>query len=189
MADSSHGWSSYVKNMFDYLGIANIFAERNLCDTNILKEKILLVQNQEWLDSMPSKPKLRTYVKFKPVFETEFYVKSNLSRSKRSLIAQLRSGVLGLSIETGRFKRLEVTQRICEFCNTGVVEDEYHFVCVCPFYENLRCNLFRNCDNISGEQYINEEGFVFIMRYRQRDLSNFIENAWTKRKNMIFGTK
>ena len=54
-----------------------------------------------WLNECSNKPKLRTYVKYKKSFCTEPYVKYYLPRLQMSRLAQLRSGILPLRIETG----------------------------------------------------------------------------------------
>ena len=41
-------------------------------------------------------------------------------------------------IEKGRQKGIPRELRICKSCDLGCVEDEYHFVIICPAYENLR---------------------------------------------------
>lgn len=48
-------------------------------------------------------PKLRTYKTFKNDFGLENYVSFNLSKAERSHMAQLRSGILPLRIETGQY--------------------------------------------------------------------------------------
>ena len=85
--------------------------------------------------------KLRTYNEFKFDYGAEYYVKSVLSRNNRSAIAKFRCGVAPLRIETGRFERLPVDQRLCFHCN-GLVEDELHAIVVCPLYQDLRDPLF-----------------------------------------------
>ncbi len=50
-------------------------------------------------------------------------------------------------IERGRYERenntmLPENKRICKFCNTHKIEDEYHFVMYCPLYANKRKLLF-----------------------------------------------
>ncbi len=47
-------------------------------------------------------PNLRTYIKFKNVFEVEPYVLPFMSRQRRSYLAQLRNGILPLQLEVGR---------------------------------------------------------------------------------------
>ena len=85
--------------------------------------------------------KLRTFNKFKFDYGAEYYVESVLSRNNRSAIAKFRCGVAPLIIETGRFERLPVDQRLCFHCN-GLVEDELHAIVVCPLYQDLRDTLF-----------------------------------------------
>ena len=54
------------------------------------------------------KPKLRTYVNFINIFMPENYVSASMLRSQRSLLAQIRSGILLLRLETGDSKLLEM---------------------------------------------------------------------------------
>ena len=41
-------------------------------------------------------------------------------------------------IEEGRYRGVERNERVCPFCTMNVVEDEYHFLLVCPMYRELR---------------------------------------------------
>ena len=59
-------------------------------------------------------PKLRTYITFKDNFSIEPYVSVNMNRKYRSVLAQLRSGILPLEIECVRWKSLEVKERKLE---------------------------------------------------------------------------
>ena len=43
-----------------------------------------------------------------------------------------------LEIETGRYNATPLDQRICKFCTSPHVENEYHFLLVCPVYTYLR---------------------------------------------------
>ena len=67
---------------------------------------------------------------FKTAVETEGYLYRHLKRQDRSLLAQFRTGVLPLRIETGRyqlkkvpntkcFRKLNVEERTCLICNKG----------------------------------------------------------------------
>ncbi len=47
----------------------------------------------------------------------------------------LRSGILPLHIETGRFSNTKLDDRICNICNSGDIENEYHFVFHCTYYD------------------------------------------------------
>jgi len=55
-----------------------------------------------------------------------------------------RSGALPLAIETGRYSRqpIPVNERTCKLCSTGDIENEFHFLMLCPLYCDLRYDLF-----------------------------------------------
>ena len=55
---------------------------------------------------------------------------ANLSRNERSLIAEFNTGTLQLAIETGRFRKIPVEDRLCILCNNNTIEDEKHFMCM-----------------------------------------------------------
>ncbi len=78
-------------------------------------------------------PKLRSYIKFKNVFEIERYVLSFMSRQCRSYLAQLRNGILPLQLELGRCTNKAVEDQLCLICINDCVEDEEHF----PFHCNV----------------------------------------------------
>ena len=78
---------------------------------------------------------------FKNICKSESYVKMAHSKMSRSIFAQFRLGILRLEIETGRFRNIPSESRMCHFC-INEIEDELHFVCVCPVYSNHRKILF-----------------------------------------------
>ena len=43
-----------------------------------------------------------------------------------------------LAIERGRYENTPRDERICKNCNLNMVENEYHFLLVCPMYRDLR---------------------------------------------------
>ena len=43
-----------------------------------------------------------------------------------------------LEIERGRYFNIPECNRICKLCSYKDVEDEYHFIFICPVYEKLR---------------------------------------------------
>ena len=61
------------------------------------------------------------------------------ARLRKSEIARL---CRPLRIQTGRYSRNNIprNERYCQLCNLNDLEDEHHFVCVCPIYNELRRN-------------------------------------------------
>ena len=56
----------------------------------------------------------------------------------RNTIAKLRLSSHQLNIETGRRRNISRSDRKCTLCNSNDIEDEYHFVLICPIYYDLR---------------------------------------------------
>ena len=67
----------------------------------------------------------------------------------RRALAKFRCGVAPLRIETGRYERLNVNQKICPICNASI-EDERHVLFTCPFYSDLRSALFMKADEVNS---------------------------------------
>ena len=101
--------------------------------------------------------KLRTYAKFKSVLCLEPYLMHVKHEGKRCLLFKLRAGIAPLRIETGRSETwydstsrsnkkgislhaIREENRTC-LCCFGAVENEKHFVLMCPVYSHLRCKL------------------------------------------------
>ena len=81
--------------------------------------------------------KLVTYRLFKHDYGTEHYISFICPKRQRSAYAKFRCGVAPLRNETGRYERLEVTDRTCVICNMGV-ETEEHVLLTCSLYVDLR---------------------------------------------------
>ena len=86
--------------------------------------------------------KLRTYRLFKTTFELEPYLYLTKIIKHRVALTRLRISCHSLEIERGRYHKPASTPahlRLCKDCES--VEDELHFVCVCPKYDLLREHL------------------------------------------------
>ena len=58
-------------------------------------------------------------------------------------MASLRAGCLPLGVETGRYRipKVPLERRVCQVCNSDLVEDEFHFIMVCNKLELERNKL------------------------------------------------
>ena len=143
--------------------------------------------------------KLRTYVLLKAEFKVEDYLLLCLNRSKRSLMAQLRCGILPLRIEvgryqnikdgtTGRYRKLKPEERLCMICNDNLVEDEIHFICECVKYNEIREELFYSAfiDYMDFHALSSKEKFIYLLLHNVKETCQYIEKAWNIRKNCMF---
>ena len=70
------------------------------------------------------------------------YVRYVHNRGHRSVLAQFRSGILPLCMETGRFLNIPREFRLCLMCDDNKIEDETHFLFRCKRHEELRDLLY-----------------------------------------------
>jgi len=73
-------------------------------------------------------------------FSNEIYLDKVTSPALRRLITHVCTSVHSLRIVTGRYdqQRLERFERRCQVCDSGDVEDEFHFVFKCEAYADMR---------------------------------------------------
>ena len=95
----------------------------------------------------------------------EPFVKIHISKHERSLLAQLRYGILQIQLETGRYCNEKREDRLCKICNGGVVEDQDHFVWHCPVYNEIRDKFVQFIKNHTPTwDYLNEiDKFVLLL--------------------------
>jgi hypothetical protein len=110
--------------------------------------------------------KLRTYRLYKTSIQTEHYVSCQLPRITRRTMALFWSGALPLAVETVRYSRPQISlnERLCKFCNTNSVENEIHFLMLCPLYSDIRYELFQTLEFINNFNIMNVENkFIELM--------------------------
>lgn len=55
---------------------------------------------------------------------------------KRSVAAQLRTGIIPLALKVDRYKNIQEDGRLCELCELGEVENESNFLLYHPSVRN-----------------------------------------------------
>ncbi len=79
-----------------------------------------------------------------------------MNKKHRSYFAQYCCRSLPLSIETGRWRNINLEDRICKMCDSFVEKDEYHIMFHCslekkftdPFLHHV-CNTVLNIDQLN----------------------------------------
>ena len=181
-------WSGKMWNVFDLLNLSDTFL--NGTEVNILqaKRKLNMIMHQTWCEKLPFKPKLRTYMLIKNSLEPESFVTGFLNKFQRSLITQLRIGILPLAVETGRYYRTPLENRVCQICNDNLVEDEFHFVCKCTAYSDIRLRYFPHFNKLFKiyEMDVYEQFYNIIKTEKYKLLVNYINEIWQTRKSMLY---
>lgn len=189
-------WSWSIRSILKDTKQANViidFNDSNINFTSMLEKaekELMSIEIKRWEKELEQQPKLRFYRLFKESYETEYYVKTCVSKSSRSFIAQLRSGVLPLKIEVGRFSQKKIEERICDICKSGV-EDELHFVFKCPEYQNLRAEFY---NHVSRSCNIDDMPDCDKLKYFMKDqnilhkFGTYIRTCFYKRNDSIFNS-
>ena len=85
------------------LNCVHVYRNKTWCDIKEIENRLIDNYVTKWKSTIEKTPKLRTYIMFKDIFEPETYIIKCMSRRRRSLMSQFRTGILPLEIETGRY--------------------------------------------------------------------------------------
>ena len=179
-------WATSIKDIlysfgFGYAWISQEVGNRQLF-LYTFEMRVKDVLKQRWTENLALKPKLRTYSQFKSLLEPEKYLHLQFNHEAIRMFTCFRCSVLPLAIEEGRRRNIAIRDRICKFCNTNSVEDEYHFLVICPMYNNLRLR-FLPKDLFLEPNY---QKFIRFMSSPVSDelisISNFVYRAFKLRE-------
>ncbi|MCG7892781.1 MAG: reverse transcriptase family protein, partial [Candidatus Thiodiazotropha endolucinida] len=138
-------WASQVRTLLHKYGFGYIWEANTVGDINIFvkvfKQRLKDCCLQEWHSDTNESPKSIYYCKFKLILEVETYLNLDLPYLYRKALANFRCSSQSLMIETGRHQRIDRNMRFCPLClkrNVYTVEDEFHFFCICPSYQDIR---------------------------------------------------
>jgi hypothetical protein len=102
----------------------------------LFKQRLVDMFIQEWSAAVRDRDRYETYRSFKYVFASELYLTDIDLYCFRVAMTQLRLGVLPINNNMFRYSD-SPTSRNCPFC-VNTVEDEHHFLFVCPQFTDLR---------------------------------------------------
>ena len=192
MWDKRHNklnWCHEIRAIFSELDDSHSFLNSTTVSLNwawgILFQKYI----ETWKRDLLSKPKLRTYIKCKNMYSLENYVTLNMAPKYRSALAKLRCGILPLELETGRYHNIEESQWLCKLCQSGSIENEYHFLFDCHKYEDHRRVFYRKIETLYPNflELEPDSRFAILMNADiVRDTAKFVYEAFCFRQNCIY---
>ena len=187
-SNTHKNWCSDIRDIFQSVDMDNVFHSKEQYDISLVKGRLLEIDVRNWRYEVQNKPKLRTYIQFKSEIDTEEYVLSFLPKGCRSVYAKLRCGILPLRIETGRYDGVALENRSCEFCSENVLEDEYHFMCSCDLYDDLRDSLYTNIMSVypQFQDLTSNEKFIYIMKNCQIPAAKYAKAAFDGRRKILY---
>ncbi len=144
----------------------------------IFQAKLSKYAQEKWLESVNSKPKLRTYKLFNTHLVPEDCVLRLMSRYHRSTFAKFRCSILPLNLEVGWYRGIKAENRICK----NGWESEIHFLFECNAYK--RTDFMQNT-NIDSNTLSNNEKLQILMDNHQKATSTYVSNLWNQRQSKI----
>ena len=158
---------------------------------SLFEDRIKEEYVKQWQAEIGESSKLTVYRSFKTNFLCESYLfdieLSHLSR----ILTQFRISNHNFEVEIGRRDSVLLEDRICKICNKNgdiVLEDELHFLLLCPAYENIH-RKFSICDDVVCRNF---DLFVSIMSNNnptsQLHLAKYLNKAF-HRRNIILKIK
>ena len=182
----NNNWSSDVKTIMSSLNLINSFENQRQCDMNSIRTSLYDLQVSEWPRKCADLPKLRTYILFKQSYMTEEYVKINLKRNERSVLAQFRLGILPIRIKTGRFIGERIEDRLCRMCDQNQIENEIHFMFHCSLYNEIRHTVL-SClyEETIISKTDNEKLYVLMNQY-PRKTAKYLVTSLERRKRYLY---
>ena len=116
-----------------------IFNHNSLSDSkfkylvDLMKKKYVSYWNQ----TLQQSHKLSFYHSIKNNYSHSAYLDST-SKILRRTLGKLRIGCHNLRVETGRYAKIPLGERICPFCSGNKIEDETHLLLDCRRYSPQR---------------------------------------------------
>ena len=160
-------WTLKVKQLLYNLGFTFLWAceDKTLLQVNQIIERLYDHFLQGWFGDLNNISKLSTYKCFKSQFCIEHCFDCVANEKHRIQLTRCRCSSHSLGIETARYNRnhIDRANRICKWCNMNTIEDEYHFLLICPVFSELRRKHFTPyfC------RWPTEQKFITIMTNQQ----------------------
>ncbi len=187
-SNNKSNFSAHVKQICCDVDLKLCFTNRTKIDLSTVRTRLQNKFAREWMNSIQNMSKLDVYRDIKKQFGVEKYLELNMSKYEKSLLSQLRYGVLPLRVETGRFVNESREKRICNLCDMNCVEDQYHFMFQCSLYDQYREELFikaRNCIN-EWDNLSNCDKLSTLFTELPRSLGKYVKNSFILRRQTIF---
>ena len=133
----------------------------------MLRQRLIDMYIAEWCIDVNIKPSLILYKRLNTTFDRSCYLEQMNIPTYRNAVARLRLSSHQLLIETGRHRNIKREDRKCTLCNLNDIEDEFHFMLVCPFYQDLR-HIYISMLNSSNLNVLNAIGIYYTKANHKR---------------------
>ena len=159
------GWVTDLKQILFSNGFGHVWISQGVGNEELFLKAMVLrmtdIAKQTWSNEISTSSKLPTYKEYKTLLNPEKYLQVINNYFIRRQLTRFRISNHQLLIEEGRHRGIDVIDRRCKFCNMNCVENEIHFLLVCPLYKSLRCKYIPITEHLGF--YQSENNFIKIM--------------------------
>lgn len=138
-------WAFQIKSILQQHGLGYIWTQQFDIEIpyNTIKQRIFDMYHQKWYSDINNSSRLQAYCSYKHDFKLEKYLSVVMENKFKIALSRFRTSSHNLMVETGRYNNTPRNQRLCLSCNMQTIENEYHFLLVCPKYRELRNKYFK----------------------------------------------
>ena len=137
---NNQNWAFQIKSLLESLGLPNLWLNQEHYTINLsqIKQRLFDQYHQSWYSAINNSQRLLSYSRYKHTFNLESYLDIIHERKFQTALCRFRLSSHSLEIERGRYQNVPREERLCKFCNSQTIENEYHFLLVCPMYIEVR---------------------------------------------------
>ena len=137
---SGKNWASNIKSILQEHGFGYVWNDQLNSEIpfTAIRQRIFDMYHQKWYSDINNSNRLQSYCLFKHDFKLESYLTDITENKYKIALARFRTSSHSLMIEKGRYDDSPRQQRLCKSCNMNQIENEYHFLLVCPYHRDLR---------------------------------------------------
>ena len=184
-------WETSQRDLFSVNGLLDLFQSkvdktedsRNKSAANIMYRRLIDQFQQTSLESIKTSSKMKTLSLLKEEPGRESYLTDITNPRHRRALSKLRLSSHTLEVERGRYTEPDHNKRFCKFCKQqGLqkVEDEHHFLLVCPMSKELR-ERFLPLEILNNCHLTDDEKFTQAFLYDMKKTAKFIFLAFENR--------
>lgn len=132
-------WAYQIKSLLESHGLYYLWLDQDTSASfDIIRNRIYDNFKQSWYANINNSQRLLSYCRFKHEFCFEKYLTILTEKKYRTALTRFRVSSHSLKIESGRYENISRENRTCNKCSMNVIENEFHFLLVCPFYREIR---------------------------------------------------
>ena len=145
---------------------------------------------ETWKVDCLASNKLKFFNIFKDNYETEPYLNVIDNFEQRRHFSKFRISNHKLEIEAGRYSNTKAEDRLCTVCDLSKIENEFHLLYHCPFYDDLRNEFYDKISHPCQVNFSNLNLTSELFRSDDKDiiqyLSKYIYKCFKRRQDKLF---